>query len=95
MKVTVKDIDVLKSLHPQQVAEYLQTHGWEQQQQIAEQASIWRKETGADEKFQLVLPLNQEIASFPVSMSLVLETLEIAENRSQLDILDDLLTSAE
>jgi hypothetical protein len=92
MKATVKDLDILKAIQPQQVATYLQSKGWHEQRQIAEQASIWTQRTSSGEEFQIVIPLNSEIPGFPVSMNIVMETLEIAEERSQLEILDDLIS---
>ena len=92
MKVTVKDLDILKAIQPQQVVTYLQNKGWHEQRQIAEQASIWTQKTDYGEEFQIVLPLNSEIPGFPVSMNIMLQTLEIAERRSQLEILDELIS---
>ena len=40
MNVTVKDIEILQSIHPQQVAKYLQNHGWHQQNTVEDKASI-------------------------------------------------------
>jgi hypothetical protein len=92
MKVTVNDLDILKAIQPQQVVTYLQNKGWHEQRQIAEQASIWTQKTDSGEEFQIVLPLNSDIPGFPVSMNIMLETLEIAERRSQLEILDELIS---
>lgn len=44
MKVTIKDIDILQTLKPLQVAAYLSDRGWVQQQYIPQKAIIWRKE---------------------------------------------------
>ncbi|MEW6496994.1 MAG: hypothetical protein AB1589_31400 [Cyanobacteriota bacterium] len=92
MKATVRDLDILKAIQPDQVATYLQEKGWHEKRQIAEHASIWSLKSDSGEEFQIVLPLNSEIPGFPVSMNIVLETLEIAEGRSQLEILDDLIS---
>jgi hypothetical protein len=94
MNVTVKDIEILQSIQPQQVATYLQNHGWYQQNTVEDKASIWVQENEAGERANIVLPLNREIPGFPVSMSVILETLEKAENRSQLDIISELITTA-
>lgn len=94
MNVTVKDIDILQSIQPKQVATYLQKHGWYQQNYVEDKASIWVQENEAGERANIVLPLNREIPGFPVSMSVILETLEKAENRSQLDIISELITTA-
>lgn len=94
MNVTVKDIEILQAIQPQQVATYLQKHGWYQQNTVQDKASIWTPENEAGEGVNIVLPLNREIPGFPVSMSVILETLEKAENRSQLDIISELITTA-
>jgi hypothetical protein len=94
MNVTVKDIEILQSIQPQQVATYLQNHGWYQQNTVEDKASIWVQENEAGERANIVLPLNREIPGFPVSMSVILETLEKAENRSQLGIISELITTA-
>lgn len=93
MKVSIKDIDILQTLQPQQVAIYLKNHGWYQQQQIDDKASIWTNSFNNGESVLIVLPLHSDIPGFPISMSVILETLEKIENRSQLDIIGDLTTA--
>jgi hypothetical protein len=83
MNVTIKDIDLLKAIQPQQVAKYLQAKGWQQQRQIADKATIWFRENQVQQLIHIVLPLNPDVSDFPVSMNLIVETLEKAENRSQ------------
>lgn len=92
MDVTVKDIELLKAIHPQQVATYLQAQGWQQKQQITDQAIIWMKDNQSHGEFNLVLPLNPDVPDFPVSMNRLLETLSQAEECSQLDILKNLIS---
>lgn len=93
MNVTVKDINILQSIQPQQVANYLQNHGWHQQKHLQDKASIWMQGNEVGEPVTIVLPLNQDIPGFPVSISVILETLETKENRSQLDIISELITT--
>ncbi|MEG4172387.1 MULTISPECIES: hypothetical protein [unclassified Microcoleus] len=92
MNVTIKDIELLKNLQPQQISYYLEAKGWKQAQQIDSRAIIWTSSDIKPEAPQIVLPLNSTLPDFPVSMNLMLETLEIIENRSQLEILADLIT---
>lgn len=94
MNVTVSDLDILQAIQPQQVATYLQNHGWYQQNQVEDKASIWIQENEGGEPLNIVLPLNREIPGFPISMSVILETLEKTENRSQLEIISELITTA-
>jgi hypothetical protein len=61
---------------------------------MADKASIWTQATSQGEDFELLLPLKPEIIDFSRRMSEVLETLSLAENRSQIDILSELITQA-
>ncbi|MEG4988754.1 hypothetical protein QUB08_23790 [Microcoleus sp. BR0-C5] len=92
MNVTIKDIELLKNLQPQQISYYLEAKGWKQAQQIDSRAIIWTSSDIKPEAPQIVLPLNSTLPDFPVSMNLMLETLEVIENRSQMEILADLIT---
>lgn len=93
MKATVEDFDVLKAIQPLQAIAYLQANGWHERKRIADKASVWIRETNSEKQFQILLPLDRELEDFPLRMSKVLQTLEIAEQRSQLEILSDLATS--
>ncbi len=92
MNVTIKDIELLKNLQPQQISYYLEAKGWKQAQKIDSRAIIWTSSDIKPEAPQIVLPLNSTLPDFPVSMNLMLETLESIEKRSQLEILADLIT---
>ncbi|MEZ2237190.1 hypothetical protein [Microcoleus sp.] len=92
MNVTIKDIELLKNLQPQQISHYLEAKGWKKLQQIDTRAIIWTSSDLKPETTQIVLPLNSTLPDFPVSMNLMLETLETIENRSQMEIVADLIT---
>ncbi|MFB2979313.1 hypothetical protein [Microseira sp. BLCC-F43] len=94
MKAIVQDPDLLKEIEPLRVADYLQTHNWHQQEKIADKASIWTQTNSLGQEFEILLPLKPEILDFPRRMGEVLETLALAENRSQIDILSELITQA-
>jgi hypothetical protein len=92
MNVTIRDIELLKNLEPERISYYLESKGWKQAQKIGERAIIWTSGNLNPETPQIVLPLNCKLPDFPVSMNLMLETLEAIENRSQIEILADLIT---
>lgn len=94
MIVTVRDPEILRHLEPESVRTYLQTHRWLEVRQIEDKASIWNLHSETGEELEIFLPLKSEFLDFPRRMAEVLQTLEIAENRSQLDILSNLFTSA-
>ena len=93
MIVTVRDPDILKTLEPPQVAAYLQKHGWHEQSRDGDKSSIWTRKNEAGEDYEILLALKPEVSGFALRMYEVMETLEIAEKRSQIEILADLITS--
>jgi hypothetical protein len=92
MKATIRDIDVLKSINPLEVASYLEIQGWNKQRQINDIASIWTLELAEGDNVEILLPLNPEFRDFSARMKEVLQNLEIVENRSQLEIITNLKT---
>ncbi|MEH2074204.1 MAG: hypothetical protein V7K57_07405, partial [Nostoc sp.] len=84
MKATIRDIDVLKSINPLEVASYLETQGWKEQRQINDIASVWTLELAQGDNVEILLPMNPEFRDFSARMREVLQNLEIVENRSQL-----------
>ncbi|GAB1541148.1 hypothetical protein NUACC21_38180 [Scytonema sp. NUACC21] len=92
MKAIVCDNDILKSLDPCQVAAYLQSKGWHERTRVPAQVSSWTRDTFNEDKLKIYLPLDQDFDDYPRRMYEVMEILEKAENRSQLDILSELIT---
>lgn len=93
MKATIQDPNILKNIDPQQVETYLRRNCWHQQQKN-NKASIWTKADSQGDGFEILLPLQPDIIDFSRRMGEVLETLAIAENRSQIEIFSDLITTA-
>lgn len=91
MKAVIRDLDVLKAIEPPQVATYLQANGWNQESMIADKASIWIQQNDSGEELDILLPLKSEFKDFPILISQVIEGLEYAEDRSQLDIISDII----
>lgn len=94
MKVTVRDVETLKTIEPRQLATYLQAHGWYEDRPFLENATIWlhRGEDASEE--EILLPKKTSLGDYAARISEALQTLEVVEKRSQLDILSDLLTEA-
>jgi hypothetical protein len=89
MTAILRDIEKFQHIDPKQVEAYLVKHGWQQQQKMGDKASIWNLNN-----FEILLPLKPEIIDFQRRMREVVETLALAENRSQIEILGDLITNA-
>lgn len=95
MIVTVRDPSILSNLDPMQLTAYLQLQGWLQESRIDNKESVWVISINDEEydEFSITLPLNPKTRSYALRMADILETLERAEERSQLDILSDLVTN--
>jgi hypothetical protein len=85
MKVDIRDADVLRAIQPSAFATYLRTRGWKEH---AEAGASWTAFTYGD--FEITLPLTTDLRDFSIRMSEALRTLELAEDRSQLQLLSDL-----
>jgi len=89
MKVTIQDDDVLKAIEPLQVATYLQAAGWKQESKDDDKSSTWVK-INPSEELILNLPLKPDIRYFNHRIAEVLKIISDAENRSELDIFNDI-----
>ncbi|MEG4807874.1 hypothetical protein QUA82_09620 [Microcoleus sp. F8-D3] len=94
MKVTVRDVEVFKSLDVNVIIAYFQKNGWHEHSRIYDnKGAIWVKKNDAGDVFDIGLPLTREFADYPARMGDAIKTLEVSENSSQLEILSDLITS--
>jgi hypothetical protein len=95
MIVSVRDPNILSNLDPQQLINYLIAWGW-QPENLGDKANhqelVWVLTASSGSEFDITLPLHRQTRSFALRMAEILETLEKAEGRSQLDILSDLVT---
>ena len=85
MKATIRDAEILRAIRPLELVAYLRANGWHQEQRL-ERGAFWRKESN-----ELLLPLDSNLRDFANRMAEVLQMLERAEQRSQLEILEDLM----
>ena len=93
MKAIVCDVDILSHLDPQKVETYLQATGWYERHRIPDKVSIWTRDTFCSDQLKIQLPVDQDFDDYPHRMSEIMETLSKAENRSQLDIISELITT--
>ncbi|MCC3422890.1 MAG: hypothetical protein JGK12_02920 [Microcoleus sp. PH2017_01_SCD_O_A] len=91
MKVTVKDSETLEIVNLNQVRNYLQIHGWNEDKPFLENATLWHKPV-AGEEFEILLPNQQNLGDYAARIREIIEILESVENRSQSEILADLIT---
>lgn len=94
MKATVRDIEALKAVQPLEFAAYLRANGWREYEHVPERASVWSLDNGSNGGYEILLPLRRDFRDFVSRISEALQTLEVAEQRSQLEILQELATTA-
>jgi len=94
MKATLSDVDVLKNLQPDAVEAYLQATGWQIKNCIPNQVSIWTRDTFGEDRLKIKVTLDMEFDDYPLGISELLNLLEKAENRSQIEIISELITKA-
>lgn len=92
MKVAIRDVSTLRGLKPLEIAAYLRAKGWRQEGEFDGKASLWLLRPEVGEEVDVTLPLRQDLGDFALRMSEILGTLARVEDRSQLDIIQDLLT---
>ena len=90
MKVNIHDNEVLLSLRPMSLIGYLRAKGWRQYSTVSGKNAVW---IHTDPEAEVVIPFRREAVDFLVHMRNLLSELEIVEERSQLDIIRDLLNS--
>jgi len=88
MKTTIRDRETLESLKPLEIVSYLRSTGWTARRVLPERYSEWTRRNG-DDDYQVVVPLAR-FDDFALRMGELLSTLEVAEARSQIQILTDL-----
>jgi hypothetical protein len=94
MKLTVQDNEILKTIEPQKLRDYLQAHGWYEDRPFLDNATIWLKQDADRGEFEILLPLRQNLGDYIPRIREAIETLEVAENLSISDILSKLSTTA-
>jgi hypothetical protein len=92
MKASIRDSSSLLALRPLEIATYLRAQGWRPEEKSS-QANLFTVWT-LGEDLEIVLPLTKGYGDFALRMSDLLQTLEATEERSQLEILSDLLTAS-
>src|ERR1700731_77881 len=89
MKATIRDAEILRAIRPLELVAYLRANGWHQEQRL-ERGAFWREESN-EKSYELLLPLDSNLGDFANRMAEVLQMLERAEQRSQLEILEDFM----
>ncbi|UUO16367.1 MULTISPECIES: hypothetical protein [Aphanizomenonaceae] len=90
MKITVKDQETLQNIALENLRNYLQTHGWQENKPFLNHATIWHQ-SATPEDFEILLPNQENLADYPQRIQEIIEILATVENRPSLEILTELL----
>ncbi|NJO63525.1 MAG: hypothetical protein HC836_36620 [Richelia sp. RM2_1_2] len=93
MKVTVEDAQIIKNIEPQELRDYLQSHGWYEDGQFLHNATIWHKQVVEEGEFEILLPNTKNVRDYIPRIREAIETLAASENLSQLEILSDFINN--
>ncbi|MCC3405512.1 MAG: hypothetical protein JGK17_07935 [Microcoleus sp. PH2017_10_PVI_O_A] len=91
MKVTLKDTENFTTIDLDRLRNYLLLHGWHEDKPFLENATLWHK-PAAGEEFEILLPNQQTLGDYAPRIREAILILETVENRSQIEILADLIT---
>jgi hypothetical protein len=94
VKVTIRDSKILKTIEPQVLEAYLKSNGWQEKGHIYDNAgTIWKYKKYAEGEFEILLPLRQNLYDYAARIIDAIKILEEVENRSQMNILSELITT--
>jgi hypothetical protein len=89
MKASVRDTNLLRSISPLEVTVYLRSKGWKQVQTIENKGAFWVEESNASQP-EVLVPLDPTVPGFAQRIAELLQVLEEHEERSQIEIVEDL-----
>lgn len=92
MKVEILDKESFAGLAPSHIEHYLASSGWEEFRRTPGELSIWDKKLDGGKKSRVWVPLNRDLGDFEESMSRLIKAISTSEDRSQLELLEDLDT---
>ncbi|MBH8571695.1 hypothetical protein I8752_01360 [Nostocaceae cyanobacterium CENA369] len=92
MKVTVQDAEIIKNIEPQQLKEYLQSHGWQEDRPFLDNATIWHKQAEKGE-FEILLPNTKNLGDYVPRVRELTQTIASSENLSYLEILSEFINN--
>lgn len=94
MKATIRDAATLAAIRPLELSGYLRATGWHQVTHRPNEWASWVSGKESGEEVEALVPLNRRVRDFSARMADLLRALEVVEQRSQLEILRDLLTAS-
>jgi hypothetical protein len=91
MKFPTQTIDAYNAVKPESVLTYLQQNGWSKREDFSDAAQIWVHPAQENRFYEVLLPITTEIPDYASRMDDVFRILELAEQRPQTEIFNDLV----
>lgn len=90
MKLPTQDTRAYSVISPQKLVDYLKDRGWQETEKLDDKAVILEL-TNKESKFSILLPLSSSLSDYNYRMYEAFRVLEVTENRSQLELLNDFI----
>ncbi len=95
MRVEIRDAKAMRSIGLFNLVAYLRAKGWREEVGFPTAVS-WGKQTESGTKYEVLLPVSDEVRDYSLRLAEIVATLEVVESRSQVEIVRDLtLASAD
>jgi hypothetical protein len=91
MRVTITDKEALRALSWNAVASYLETAGWQRVNDIPGKSVAYQHTDNNGRLWEILVLLREDLADYASRMADAVSTLARVEDRSELDVYDDLL----
>ena len=92
IKVQITDADALSAPTPERTLSYLQDRGWERGSEEGEKPEWWRLRT-QDGTYEVIWPSSKAYVDYPRRVAELLRTLSTVEDRSELALWHELVSS--
>ena len=90
MIAAILDAEILRGVRPAEAAAYLRSHAWKQTSVVGEKATVWTKSAGDAGEYEILLPMDSTLRDYARRIAEALQTLQVAEARSQIAIARDI-----
>jgi hypothetical protein len=93
MKVTIQDRDALQRLSLVDVRAYLEAQSWSAVGRYGDVATIFENKNLSGSSFEILLPIQENVADFAARMSDAVTVLSQVEDRDEISVFHDLIKS--
>lgn len=90
MNVEILDDEMISQLIPLEIQRYLLANHWQEIYRKDGVFSIWENTGKSGDKLRVWLPLDVTLGDYSVAVGRLIRTISQAENRSQLQLIEDL-----